>query len=1156
MVLKGIFSKIFKDTKEERYSFKKKYEDNYIIIEILKNNKKCLLNEFNQIEYEYLLSTDIFLIDRENSVLKLPYENIYQLDEESIDFFNLPKYFYGTLKIENDSYFLNKTGMKYNIKFIDGENKYRYDKKNLILREKDEKRFFLKEEDYKVVEEIIKYNTDNTRNIIPLEQYKIVEKIKKLKKNKDIIISKEIEKIGEIELINNLQLDFEEKDSNNMEIVPLLKIDNENFKDKKLIEAFKKEFKNISGLKRNYTIKIDDKEHQIILSNELLEALKVVKENNSTISKKDFLKKESPIFLDERMNIEELEYNYGPRVKGLGFLNYRANPIQNNVDIDWFSFEIPYIDTTDGEQIKLKPSDREYLERKLDESKESNSEVLVEFDTEEGKKKLFLSEEDLKNEILKIKNSCKEIIDFKKSKDLKNLLELMENSKDEYVEYQGLYVKNVADKEYLKELIKEKEAEELSKRTEEKDKKKVLLLKDNIDELEHIEKNNDKKYEYSYIQPQSLKKDIELLPYQKEGVAIMENLYKINCINGVLLSDDMGLGKTLQILTFLAWIKEEKNTLKGLIVVPTSLIRNWFNESDNENNQGEIQRFFSKNTFKVEILKGKLNKDKIDRIKNTDILLTSYETLRINHIELGKMKWDVMICDEAQKIKNPNTLVTTAIKTQNANFKIACSATPIENTILDLWCLVDFSNPGLLGSLKDFKKKYLLKNKNENELSEVNDELKSRLGEHFIRRTKDILNHQGRAFPRKIIVYKHLKYSNRQIELLDNFNKMKLQGNAVLPIIQRMIMACSHPRLVENGNELNTSNLNLMKESLKLENVKNILDIVESKNEKAIIFTKYKKMQKILSLVIKEWYGFNPSIINGEDTSEIRRIILDNYRESRGFNVIILSPEAAGVGLNIVEANHVIHYTRHWNPAKEEQATDRAYRLRQTKDVYVYYPMVAFDEKYGELIFNSVDEWIESDKFNFSNNGSPEEKLNKIIIKKKKLLRDFFLAAPIDMDETDFNEFKDKDIRETKDINIENIDILDWDFLEAASIVLLEKKYRGKGFLTKKTGDFGVDGLIKLNENEFIAIQVKKSKNKIDSSALEEVLSGKNIYEKELNIKIKKIIVVTNSEVYNSLKERESSNIEIIDRKTLSELLFKYPITLEMVQEKLESNFI
>lgn len=1151
MALLSILSKLFKNNKEDNeFKFKKKYNKEYIEIEIFNFDKKINLSDFSQKEYEYLLKTDIFQVDFEKNTLNLPYENIYTLDEESIDFFELPKYFLGTLKIENNTNFLNRLGVKFNIEFIDAENKYIYMHKNLIMRERDGKRYFLKERDFNLVKEIYSYNDSLERNTTSTEQYKIVGKVKKLQNEKDILIGNDIEKIGDVQVIDSLELDFQEKDENNMEIVPVLKKIDSTIKINEIIEEFKKEFKNNTGLKKVYSLKIDGKDHEVILDNDLLKALQVVKENKGIISKENFIKKEDPIFSDERMNSEKLDYNYGPRVKGLGFLNYRATPPLNNSDIEWFSFEFPYIDTIDGEQIKLKPKDIEYLENKSDEALNSEDEVLLEFNTEDGNKKLFLKKRNIQDEILKIKNSCKEIIDFKKSKDMKNILELMKENNEEYVEYKGCYVKIVKDTEYIEELIKEKELQENSSdKNEEKD--KVLILKDNIESLEHIEKNIDLKKEFNYEAPMSLNKNITLLPYQKDGVGIMQNLYRNNKVNGVLLSDDMGLGKTLQILTFLAWIKEQNSDFKGVIVVPTSLITNWFNDSLQDKNKGEIQKFFVENTFKVQLLKGKLTENKLREINNTNLLITSYETLRINHIELGKIEWDIMVCDEAQKIKNPTTLLTTAVKVQNVKFKIACSATPIENTILDLWCLVDFSNPGLLGSLKDFKKNYFKQEKDNEKLKEINDNLKNKLGNNFIRRTKDVLNSQGKEFPKKIVIYKHLKYSEPQKEILKTFNQMKLNGASVLPLIQGMIMACSHPKLIEKNNEIDLEGSDLEKESLKLLNVKEILELVKGKKEKAIIFTKYRKMQRILSILIKEWFGFNPSIINGDYSSDIRKEILDVYRNSEGFNVIILSPEAAGVGLNIVEANHIIHYTRHWNPAKEEQATDRAYRIGQKKDVYVYYPLIAGDESYGQLTFNTANEWIESKDFNFTSSGSPEEKLNKIILKKKKLLRDFFLAAPVDVNITDFEDFQDKDIKNDTIINIEHLDILDWDYLEAASVVLLEKEYRGRGYLTKKSGDFGVDGLIEISDNEFLAIQVKKSKNTVGKIALEEVLSGKNIYEKELKIKIKKLAVVTNSTVTESLKEWQSKNIEIIDRKNLSVLLQKHNIMLKDIEEKM-----
>ncbi|MGX6591850.1 SNF2-related protein [Cetobacterium ceti] len=1147
MAFFDILSKIFKDNnKDNEFKFRKKYTKEYIEIEIFILNKKINLEDFSQKEYEYLLKTDIFKIDIEKNILKLPYENIYILDKESIDFFGLPDYFLGTLKIENNTNFLNNLGVKFNVEFTDGENEYLYQYKNLVTRNKDGKRFFLKKKDFQLITEIYAYNSDSEKNIISTEQYKIAKKVKKLKNEKEILVGNDIEKIGDIEIIDFLELDFQEKNENDMEVVPILKNIDSPIKTEKIIEEFKKEFKKTKGLKKIYTLKIDGIDHEVILNKNLLKALEVVKENNDTISKKDFIKKDNPIFFDERMNIENLDYNYGPRVKGLGFLNYRATPSMNNSDIEWFSFDLPYIDTLDGEQIKLRPKDVEYLEQKSKEVLDLDDEVLVDFDTEEGSKKLFLKKRNIQDEILKIKNSCKEIIDLKKTEDMKNILELMkENDDEEYVEYKGYYIKSVKDREYIEELIKEKEREEeLNEKN--KNKNKVLILKDNIEALEHVEKNIASKKKFNYEEPKSLNKNIKLLPYQRDGVGIMEGLYKSNKINGILLADDMGLGKTLQILVFLAWIKEENKDFKGIILVPTSLITNWI---------GEIQKFFVENTFKIQLLKGKLIKSQLEEIMGCNLLITSYETLRINHIELGKIEWDVMVCDEAQKIKNPSTLLTTAVKAQNVKFKIACSATPIENTILDLWCLVDFSNPGLLGSLKEFKKKYLIKESDPEKLKKINDELKYKLGDNFLRRTKDVLNCQGKEFPKKIVIYNHLKCSEAQRTILDTFNQMKLNGESTLPLIQGMIMACSHPRLIEKNNELEVENKQLEKESFKLGTVKDILKGIKDKDEKVIIFTKYRKMQKILSVLIKDWYGFNPSIINGDFSTEIRKEILDKYIKSDGFNVIILSPEAAGVGLNIVEANHVIHYTRHWNPAKEEQATDRAYRIGQKKDVYVYYPLVASDETYGELKFNTVNDWIESKEFNFTQKNSPEEKLNKIILKKKKQLRDFFLAAPIDVNITDFDDFKDRDIHKDSIMNIEHLDLLEWEYLEAASVVLLEKKYGRKGYLTKKTGDFGVDGLIEISKDDFLAIQVKKSKNTVGKIALEEVLSGKKIYEKSLKKKIKKIAVITNSKVTETLKEWESDNIEIIDRKKLSNLLQKYIITFEEIQKKLYESY-
>lgn len=224
MALFNLIRKIFKDkNSEKKYKFKNSYRENTIEIEIYDDDKKIYLTEFNQKEYEYLLKTDIFQMNKEKNILELPYENIYALDEATIDFFNFPKYFIGTLRIENNTNFLNRTGVKFKIEFVDTENRYVYQHKNLIIRERDGKRFFLKEKDFYLVQEVYSYNNDSAKNIIPAEQYKIVKKIKKLKEKKEILLGVDIEKIGDIDVIQSLELDFKEKDEKNMEVFPILK---------------------------------------------------------------------------------------------------------------------------------------------------------------------------------------------------------------------------------------------------------------------------------------------------------------------------------------------------------------------------------------------------------------------------------------------------------------------------------------------------------------------------------------------------------------------------------------------------------------------------------------------------------------------------------------------------------------------------------------------------------------------------------------------------------------------------------------------------------------------------------------------------------------------------------------------------------------------
>jgi len=1035
-----------KNDNKNIYRINTDFLDDFIKINVLKNNKNISVVEYNNEIYDFFIESDIFEISKDKLYIKLNYENIYEIEQEYFDFFNLPKYFNGYIKIKNDANFLNKNGVKFEYEIFDDESKFIKYYPNIVQSYKNGSKQLLPKEQFELLCNIDNYNKGEN-NKIPSEQYKLLNSIKETSLKTSILLNETLSKKEEIEIIDNITIDFIKNEKGNFDLVPLI----EGFTEEEN-RALQEEFKNKNYGKDFYTVNINGKEKKIIFNTILKKDVNNIKKNKAEVTLNELV--EGDIGID--LVSENIEFNFGPRVKGLGFLPYRPSPPSNVSDVDWFNLEFPAIFHDEG-SIKLKPKDLEYMEKKLDELKEDNEKIVLELLTEEGIKKINIDKENLNNEIKKLKRA---IIDFTKisnKKKLQEVLNLMKNSDDEYIEYEGKYIKNEENIDIIEEYIQNKENVE----KKEKNKKEVLLIKDNLEENEYKEEIELEKYIINFEKPTALK--VDLYKHQIEGVSKLQYLYKKSKINGMLLCDDMGLGKTIQILTFLAWIKEKYELKTTLIILPTSLIENWIDE---------MKKFFIEETFSYEIMQGKETKEKISKYNNIDIVLTTYESLRINHITTGFIKWKVIICDEAQKIKNPKTLITTAIKSQNAEFKIACSATPIENTLEDLWCIADFVKPGLLGNLKDFRKEYILKRSSEEiDLKELNEQLNNILTNYYIRRTKDEVL-KDNNFPKKIIKYQEVKISKKQNEILEEFYRQKDNGQSALPIIQGMLMNCSHPRLVYNEEELLQEDVNIfLEEAYKLKSIKSILDLVYLKKEKAIIFTKFRKMQEILSKTINYWFKFKPKIINGDYESSIRRNILKEFREKEGFNIIILSPEAAGVGLNIVEANHVIHYTRHWNPAKEEQATDRAYRIGQTKNVFVYYPVVSFSkEDIKETTFNNPNEWIDRHILEDVTNKSPEEKLNKIIIRKKRLLRDFFFSAIIDTTDTDQKEFLN-DVKDSSYLTITSVDsIIEPLKFETLATILIEKEYNGKGYVTVKSGDAGIDGIV-FSEKGNILIQ-------------------------------------------------------------------------------------
>jgi hypothetical protein len=504
--------------------------------------------------------------------------------------------------------------------------------------------------------------------------------------------------------------------------------------------------------------------------------------------------------------------------------------------------------------------------------------------------------------------------------------------------------------------------------------RKQLVLKANIDRLEHAEERKDLLALPEGTQPRlpaSLRPTTQLKRHQHEGVALLQHLWRHSptACRGCLLADDMGLGKTLQLLTFIAaCIEQEPNLKPVLVVAPVALLENW---------KGEVEKFFEPAAMSVLTLYGKtltslrLRPDEIDTelremgltkllrpdwVGGARLVLTTYETLRDLEFTLAAQDWSIMVCDEAQKIKNPSAMVTRAAMKQKVRFRVACTGTPVENSLVDLWCLFDFIQPGLLGALSQFQRTYKqpIEAKTEQQKIRVK-ELRALIEPQTLRRTK--LDVARDSLPRKLEdeSCRALPMSSQQLSqywvALDKL-KQQREGDpsSVLQTLHYIRRICSDPHWQQPGEALRLPLRRLLDESPKMHWLVVLLQELKRKSdpargEKVIIFCEFRDLQIQLQRVIREVFGLDVFVVNGDtsashEVENSRQKLIDRFQASQGFNAIVLSPLAVGFGVNIQAANHVIHFTRTWNPAKEDQATDRAYRIGQDRDVTVYYPSV------------------------------------------------------------------------------------------------------------------------------------------------------------------------------------------------------------------------
>ncbi len=690
----------------------------------------------------------------------------------------------------------------------------------------------------------------------------------------------------------------------------------------------------------------------------------------------------------------------------------------------------------------------------------------------------------------------------------------------------------------------------------------VLIIKENAELTEFMElEENSSQQEMSYLfsDVKNLSLDIKLKEHQIEGVAWMQSLVRKN-LKGCLLADDMGLGKTLQILYFIEWFNEfKKNDNKPyLIVAPVGLLENWENE---------YGKFFIPAGLNITKLYGsvKLTK-KFDRERNLfeasklqvkQIILTNYETLRSYQATLGLVDYAVVVLDEAQKIKTPGTLITNTVKALKAEFKIAVTGTPVENSLLDIWSILDFSVPGLLGNAKSFANKFQKPLANATaDIGELTSHLRSRIGIFIHRRLKNEVNLN---LPSKydnqnsrIMRIMPKEQLNRYLMALERVNSQEVSGvngrNEKLRALWAIRDISDHPFLLDHQILSFESSL-LVNTSAKLQTTIELLQKVQLNKEKVLIFADRRETQKMLQKVVFDYFEIFPSIINGDTPSEkgkeemgklSRQQTIDRFQNKQGFNVIILSPLAAGVGLNITEANHVIHYTRHWNPAKEDQATDRVYRMGQKKEVYVYYPMAIFPEGKIDDDGNKIKSF--------------DEVLDDLLNNKRRLATLTLFPtdlADVTTEELFGNLFGQKTKSELIPLTIDDLDHLNPNIFEAA----LAAAFEGVGFevqLTPYSNDKGADLVLLSNTGNFL-IQVKQSKNIVDKEAVQEIIAAKLYYEQVYKVPFG-LRVITNSSGYTEDSKIISklNNVQLLSRQDIEALFRENQIYLNDLH-KLES---
>ena len=436
--------------------------------------------------------------------------------------------------------------------------------------------------------------------------------------------------------------------------------------------------------------------------------------------------------------------------------------------------------------------------------------------------------------------------------------------------------------------------------------------------------------------PKTLKGSLR--PYQEKG---LRWLYT-NTVKGfgTCIADDMGLGKTIQVISLILKLKEE-NRIKGqsLVVCPTTLLGNWVKE---------LHGFAP--SLNVSVYHGPDRK--LD--EKADIIITTFAVLRIDIEEIKKKSWGLLVIDEAQNIKNPDTSQTLAVKSLKAEFKIAMTGTPVENRLTELWSIFDFINKGYLGSLREFQKRYAVPIEKFKQTNRA-EKLKLSISPFVLRRLKTDKSVIS-DLPEKVVLDEYCYLSKTQAALYEStLNSImgqiaEAQGinrrGMIFKLITALKQICNHPFQYKKSGEM-TKDV-----SGKCDKFISVLDGIIQNKEKSVVFTQYKEMGKILVPIVQNELSTTPLFFHGSLNTAQREAMLKQFQEDDESKIMILSLKAGGTGLNLTNATNVIHYDLWWNPAVEDQATDRTYRIGQKNNVMVHrlITLGTFEEKIDEMI--------------------------------------------------------------------------------------------------------------------------------------------------------------------------------------------------------------